>query len=104
MTSVETGFFRTAGEIAGNTASSQYYYKGRGFLQLTGDGSSPVMYEEYQKELGVKFDIVKNPNLVARNIHLVVDSGGFVWKKKTVPTWGHPKKKRMKLKQIMKKE
>jgi hypothetical protein len=31
--------------------------------------------------------------LVARNIHLVVDSGGFVWKKKRVPTWGHPKKK-----------
>ena len=94
MTSVETGFFRTAGEIAGNTASSQYYYKGRGLLQLTGDGSSPVMYEEYQKELDGKFDVVKNPNLVARNIHLVVDSGGFVWKKKTVPTWAHPKKKR----------
>ena len=32
--------------------------------------------------------------MVARNIHLVVDSGGFVWKKKTVPTWGHPKKKK----------
>lgn len=31
--------------------------------------------------------------MVARNIHLVVDSGGFVWKKKRVPTWGHPKKK-----------
>ncbi|GJM53355.1 TIGR02594 family protein [Capnocytophaga catalasegens] len=93
MTSVETGFFRTAGEIAGNTASSQYYYKGRGLLQLTGDGSKPTIYEEYKKELGGKYDVVKNPDLVARNIYLVVDSGGFVWKKKTVPTWGHPKKK-----------
>mgnify|MGYP000888204946 CR=1 FL=1 len=62
MISVETGFFRTAGEIAGNTASSQYYYKGRGLLQLTGDGSSPVIYEEYQKELDGKFDVLNSAN------------------------------------------
>lgn len=36
MTSVETGFFQTAGEITGNTASSQYFYKGRGLLLYHG--------------------------------------------------------------------
>ena len=94
MTSVETGFFRTAGEIAGNTASSQYYYKGRGLLQLTGDGSDPAMYQDYKEYLGGRYDIIHNPDLVSRNIHLVVDSGGFVWKKKSVPYWNPPEKKK----------
>ncbi|WP_164998669.1 CHAP domain-containing protein [Flavobacterium sp. 140616W15] len=87
MTSVETGFFQTAGEISGNTASSQYFYKGRGLLQLTGDGNQPVMYSDYQQKIGTAHDIIGNPDLVAQKIFLAVDSGGWVWNQIKAPSW-----------------
>ncbi len=95
MTSVETGFFQTAGEIVGDTASSNYHYSGRGILQLTGSGSKPVIYTDYQATLNSKiFDIINNPDLVATNIHLAVDSGGFVWKHVKVVRWENRTKKK----------
>lgn len=87
MTSVETGFFQTAGEISGNTASSQYFYKGRGLLQLTGDGNQPVMYSDYQQKIGTAHDIIGNPDLVAQKLFLAVDSGGWVWNQIKAPSW-----------------
>lgn len=94
MTSVETGFFSTAGEVSGSTASSQCHYKGRGILQLTGDGSEPVMYKDYNDTLNKKYDVVANPDLVATNVHLAVDSGGFVWKHKKSLSYAHRQKNR----------
>jgi uncharacterized protein (TIGR02594 family) len=79
MTSVETGFFQTTGEIEGDTNSSQYFYKGRGILQLTGDGRNPVIYSDYQNKIGNAYNIIENPNLVSQKLFLSVDSGGFVW-------------------------
>ncbi|WP_445722395.1 CHAP domain-containing protein [Flavobacterium sp.] len=87
MTSVETGFFQTAGEIAGNTSSSNYFYKGRGLLQLTGDGNQPVMYSDYQQVIGSSNDIITNPDLIAQKLFLAVDSGGWVWNQIKAPSW-----------------
>jgi uncharacterized protein (TIGR02594 family) len=73
----ETSFFRTAGEETNTYASSGYKYKGRGIQQLTGDGSDPVAYKVYNKE--VPEDIEAYPELVATKLHLAVDSGGWFW-------------------------
>lgn len=73
----ETSFFRTAGEETNTYASSGYKYKGRGIQQLTGDGSDPVAYKVYNKE--VPEDIEAYPELVATKLHLAVDSEGWFW-------------------------
>ena len=91
MTSVETGFFNTAGEVAGNTSSSQYFYKGRGILQLTGKENEPVMYKDYgsYKTGNENAYTGENANLIASNIHLAVDSGGWVWTNKKSLSYEH---------------
>lgn len=82
----ETGFFRTAGEESSNHESSGYRYKGRGIQQLTGDGSDPVAYADYDET--VPEDVVNNPELVATKLYLAVDSGGWFWSiYKKIPTW-----------------
>lgn len=82
----ETSFFRTAGEESSAHASSGYKYKGRGIQQLTGDGSDPVAYKDYDEK--VPEDIVTYPELVATKLFLAVDSGGWFWSVyKKIPNW-----------------
>ena len=82
----ETSFFRTAGEESSAHASSGYKYKGRGIQQLTGDGSDPVAYKDYDEK--VPEDIVTYPELVATKLYLAVDSGGWFWSVyKKIPNW-----------------
>ncbi|MCP1299775.1 TIGR02594 family protein [Chryseobacterium sp. S0630] len=82
----ETSFFRTAGEESSSHASSGYKYKGRGIQQLTGDGSDPVAYKDYDEK--VPEDIVTYPELVATKLYLAVDSGGWFWSVyKKIPNW-----------------
>ncbi|WP_330747282.1 TIGR02594 family protein [Chryseobacterium sp. CP-77] len=82
----ETSFFRTAGEESSSHASSGYKYKGRGIQQLTGDGSDPVAYKDYDEK--VSEDIVTYPELVATKLYLAVDSGGWFWSVyKKIPNW-----------------
>ncbi|MGE8514024.1 MAG: TIGR02594 family protein, partial [Chryseobacterium culicis] len=82
----ETSFFRTAGEESSSHASSGYKYKGRGIQQLTGDGSDPVAYRDYDEK--VPEDIVTYPELIATKLYLAVDSGGWFWSVyKKIPNW-----------------
>ncbi|WP_079242741.1 TIGR02594 family protein [Chryseobacterium indologenes] len=82
----ETSFFRTAGEESSSHASSGYKYKGRGIQQLTGDGTDPVAYKDYDEK--VPEDIVTYPELVATKLYLAVDSGGWFWSVyKKIPNW-----------------
>ncbi|MCC9063480.1 TIGR02594 family protein [Flavobacterium piscisymbiosum] len=80
MTSVETGFFQTAGEAPAATSSSKYFYKGRSLMQLTSHGNDPTIYAEYQKVIGSANNIIANPNLISQKLFLTVDSGGWAWK------------------------
>lgn len=83
MTGGETGFFQASGEALSKYASSQFNYKGRGMLQLTGDTStqSPGAYEDYNNFTGNKYDLVKNPGKIASSIYLCIDSAGWYWTK-----------------------
>lgn len=88
MVAAETGFFQVTGEIAG-TESASRNYKGRGILQLTGGKNSPGMYDNYKKDLykrygedSTKYDVVSNPDLVAKDLFLAIDSGCWFFKNK----------------------
>ena len=95
MTSVETGFFQTAGEIASAAASSKLNYKGRGVLQLTGSSDGePGNYKTYQKSISNNYDIIKDPELVAQKLSLAFDSGGWVWRNIVCPAWNQRAKKK----------
>ena len=91
----ETSFFRTAGEEKSDHASSEYKYKGRGIIQITGKDDSPVAYKDYDKT--VSENIQAHPELIATKLHLTIDSGGWFWDRyKKRPEWnyaGRTKKK-----------
>lgn len=90
----ETGFFQESEEAAGNDASSQSVYKGRGIIQLTGarnEGEKlynhPGSYQTYADYVGNQ-DIVSTPSLIATNLHYCVDSAGWEWAiGNTIPEW-----------------
>lgn len=91
----ETGFFsQSVEEYNASKKSSQSVYKGRGILQITGLKDSkgfynnPDSYETYGKFVGKSTEMVKNPNIIAENLHYAVDVGGWVFSEfKEVPTW-----------------
>ncbi|KQT25723.1 hypothetical protein ASG22_03155 [Chryseobacterium sp. Leaf405] len=80
----ETGTFSLSEETAGQYASSQSIYKGRGLLQLTGIKNNTGLYNNpgpYQNYADYKNDqnIVRNPNIVANDVNYCIDSGAWIW-------------------------
>jgi uncharacterized protein (TIGR02594 family) len=65
-------------------------YKGRGIMQLTGNTKNDTAgsYENYMKKQAQKYDLINHPDLVATDIHLAVDSGGWEFAEdKKVSEW-----------------
>lgn len=71
----ETGDMRALSEQPSKYASSSSKWKGRGLMQLTGEGN----YRAYAKAIN-RPDIIDNPDLVATDIDLACDSAGWWWK------------------------
>lgn len=65
---VETTVFKDLDELPSGFESSKSKYKGRGLLQLTGEGN----YKSYKDK--TKVDVVSNPKLLSTKIHYAVDS------------------------------
>ncbi|MDQ0594784.1 hypothetical protein QFZ37_003153 [Chryseobacterium ginsenosidimutans] len=81
----ETGVFALSEETKSKYASSKSLYKGRGVIQLTGvkaKGSKlydlPGPYQNYSDYTRDQ-NVVKNPSIVANNVHYCIDSGGWSW-------------------------
>ena len=117
----ETGFFAISHEIPSPYASSKYFYKGRGLIQLTGsqikDNNGkihdiPGPYKNYgvflkNENIFLKNEniFIKNPDLIATDLHYTVDSSGWEWEnEKRVPNWNPDKykDKDIKLKEAIK--
>lgn len=81
----ETGTFSLSEETKSSYLSSISVYKGRGLLQLTGvkkkgeeKYDAPGPYKDYADYKGDQ-NIVKNPEIVANNVHYCIDSGAWLW-------------------------
>lgn len=81
----ETGTFSSSEETKSSHSSSISFYKGRGILQLTGvrkkgedKYDTPGPYQDYADYKGDQ-NIIKNPEIVANNIHYCIDSGAWLW-------------------------
>ncbi|TWP22591.1 DUF4280 domain-containing protein [Apibacter muscae] len=107
----ETGFFTLSHEEKSKFKSSQSIYKGRGLIQLTGNLNKsktaydePGVYETYGSYLGDKNKFIKNPDLIATNLHYTVDSAGWEWEvSKKVPNWNDDPNKDTKVTKEIKK-
>ena len=74
MVHKETGALRALSEEKSSYASSRSRWKGRGILQLTTERN----YRAYSNFLK-RSDIMSNPDIVATDENLAVDSGFFFW-------------------------
>ncbi|MDH6309467.1 hypothetical protein M2451_003851 [Dysgonomonas sp. PFB1-18] len=53
----------------------------------------PVVYKTYKTKCVIQEDIVKEPELIGKNLHLAIDSGCWYFIFKSCPPWFHPTKK-----------
>ena len=81
---IETNYYTSTIELS-HYKKDYEPYRGRGFIQLTHEGNQDTRTKNTTGYLGYsyysKLDVIKDPSIISKSIHISGDSSGWFWTK-----------------------